>query len=80
MENVNKFKAASFYGSMNLFFNKIIIKWISMLKNGDNTGGRKKVENYSYCLNHNIGKGYSSQVFKGRNDTTGRSLLIQMRR
>lgn len=25
-------------------------------------------------LNHNIGKGYSSQVFRGRNDITGTSL------
>lgn len=29
---------------------------------------RKKIENYSYGLNDVIGKGYSSQVYKGRND------------
>ena len=61
-------------------FNKIIIKWVSMLKNSENTGGRKKVENYSYCLNHNIGKGHSSQVFRGRNDTTGLPFLTQMKK
>ena len=29
------------------------------------------MEDYSYLLNENIGKGYSSQVFRGRNDLTG---------
>lgn len=33
-------------------------------------GTRKKLENYSYPLEDIIGKGYSSQVFKGRNDIT----------
>jgi serine/threonine-protein kinase ULK/ATG1 len=28
------------------------------------------LEDYSYLLSDNIGKGYSSQVFRGRNDTT----------
>jgi hypothetical protein len=28
---------------------------------------RKKIENYSYGLNDVIGKGYSSQVYKGKN-------------
>jgi hypothetical protein len=32
---------------------------------------RKKIENYSYGLNDVIGKGYSSQVYKGRNDNNG---------
>ena len=36
----------------------------------DNSTTRKKLENYSYQLNSHIGKGYSSQVFKGRNDLT----------
>lgn len=31
---------------------------------------RKKIENYSYPLQGFIGKGYSSQVYKGRNDET----------
>ena len=34
---------------------------------------RKKIENYSYGLNDVIGKGYSSQVYKGRNDNNGKS-------
>ena len=50
-----------------------------MLKNGENAGGRKVVENYSYCLSHNIGKGYSSQVYKGRNDVTGTASFTQMK-
>ncbi len=29
---------------------------------------RKKIEKYSYGLSDVIGKGYSSQVYKGRND------------
>ena len=29
---------------------------------------RKKIENYSYGLNDEIGKGYSSKVYRGRND------------
>ena len=33
---------------------------------------RKKIENYSYGLNDVIGKGYSSQVYKGRNDANGK--------
>lgn len=32
---------------------------------------RKKIENYSYGLSDVIGKGYSSQVYKGRNDESG---------
>lgn len=34
---------------------------------------RKKIENFSYGLNDAIGKGYSSQVFRGRNDDSGNS-------
>lgn len=37
---------------------------------------RKKIENYSYGLNDVIGKGYSSHVYKGRNDENGNSFLI----
>ena len=29
---------------------------------------RKKIENFSYGLGDAIGKGYSSQVYRGRND------------
>ena len=32
---------------------------------------RKKIEDYSYGLYDKIGKGYSSIVYKGRNDLTG---------
>lgn len=37
---------------------------------------RKKLENYSYQLNDHIGKGYSSQVFKGRNDITSNFFIL----
>lgn len=36
---------------------------------------RKKIEEYSYGLNDGIGKGYSSQVYKGRHDQSGNCLL-----
>lgn len=31
---------------------------------------RKKIEDYSYGLSDIIGKGYSSQVYKGRHDNS----------
>jgi hypothetical protein len=37
-------------------------------------GERKMIKNYSYGLNDKIGKGYSSIVYKGRNDITGKKL------
>jgi predicted Ser/Thr protein kinase len=37
---------------------------------------RKKIENYSYQTGSQIGKGYSSQVFKGKNDITSNSFSI----
>jgi serine/threonine protein kinase len=39
---------------------------------------RKKIENYSYGLNDVIGKGYSSQVYKGRNDETSESVAVKV--
>ena len=41
-------------------------------------GTRKKLENYSYPLEDIIGKGYSSQVFKGRNDLTNEPVAIKV--
>jgi serine/threonine-protein kinase ULK/ATG1 len=35
-------------------------------------GTRKKLEHFSYALTDIIGKGYSSQVFKGKNDLTSK--------
>ena len=64
----------SIFGKWKFCDNKIIIKWVSMLKNSENANTRKKLEDYSYFLNHNIGKGYSSTVYKGRNDITGTQL------
>lgn len=39
---------------------------------------RKKLEHYSYLLTDIIGKGYSSQVFKGRNDISNESVAIKV--
>ena len=40
-------------------------------------GTRKKLEHFSYALSDIIGKGYSSQVFKGKNDLTSTPLSTQ---
>jgi hypothetical protein len=40
---------------------------------------RKKLEHYSYLLTDSIGKGYSSQVFRGRNDLTSTQLAYRRR-
>lgn len=39
---------------------------------------RKKLEHYSYLLTDAIGKGYSSQVFRGRNDLTNEQVAIKV--
>jgi serine/threonine protein kinase len=39
---------------------------------------RKKIENYSYGLNDVIGKGYSSHVYKGRNDESDLSVAVKV--
>lgn len=38
---------------------------------------REKVDNYSYTNKETIGKGFSSNVYRGKNDITGKKLLIQ---
>lgn len=40
---------------------------------------RKKIEHYSYGLSDRIGKGYSSVVYRGRNDQTSKSFLGSVR-
>lgn len=42
----------------------------------DDRSQRKKIEDYSYGLYDKIGKGFSSIVYKGRNDITGNKHLI----
>lgn len=50
------------------------------MRRTDESGAvRKKLEDYSYMLSDNIGKGYSSQVFRGRHDSTSNSPLTQMK-
>lgn len=39
-------------------------------------GSRKKIEQYSYCLTDKIGKGYSSIVYRGRNDDTSKCIIF----
>ena len=41
------------------------------MKDCDSSGLRKRLDHYSYSASHNIGKGYSSYVYKGKNDLTG---------
>jgi hypothetical protein len=36
---------------------------------------RKKIEQYSYCLNDRIGKGYFSVVYRDRNDESSMSIF-----
>lgn len=40
---------------------------------------RKKIESYSYGLTDEIGKGYSSKVYRGRHDDTRKYDLIKMK-
>lgn len=39
---------------------------------------RKVIENYSYCLNDELGSGYSSKVYKGRDERTGEAVAIKV--
>jgi hypothetical protein len=38
-----------------------------MLQNYEQILHKKKIQNYSFCTNDHLGKGYSSYVYKGRN-------------
>jgi serine/threonine-protein kinase ULK/ATG1 len=38
----------------------------------------KKIEDYSYALNDRIGRGYSSEVFRGKNDLTQEAVAIKV--
>jgi serine/threonine-protein kinase ULK/ATG1 len=44
----------------------------------NNAYTRKKIENYSYGLNDVIGKGYSSHVYRGRNDENSQNVAIKV--
>ena len=39
---------------------------------------RKRIENYSYNLEDQVGKGFSSFVYRGTNDSTGQSVAIKV--
>ena len=52
-------------------------KIISMIKAETESEGRKKIGRYSYASKDVIGKGYSSVVYKGINETNGTPLSIQ---
>ena len=47
-----------------------------MFGQGQLTDIRKKIENYSFCLNDRIGRGYSSTVYKAKNDLSSIPHLI----
>jgi uncharacterized membrane protein len=36
------------------------------------------IEHYSYVLSDQIGKGFSSRVFKGKNEKTGEQVAIKV--
>jgi hypothetical protein len=42
----------------------------------NSTNINKKIKNYSYNLVDRIGKGFSSIVYKGINDTTSNNILL----
>ncbi|XP_051912251.1 serine/threonine-protein kinase atg1-like [Hippocampus zosterae] len=42
------------------------------------TSTRKKIDHYSYRLNERIGKGYSSQVYRGRDDLTNEPVALKV--
>lgn len=39
---------------------------------------RKKIEHYSFSMHDKIGRGYSSTVYKGRNDLTNEIVAIKV--
>jgi hypothetical protein len=61
-------------------FNITMLKGDIGMDRHQNTGEyRKKIENYSFCLGDKIGRGYSSTVYKGRNDLTSNFTFIMHR-
>jgi serine/threonine protein kinase len=39
---------------------------------------KKVIENYSYCLHDQIGKGFNSTVYQGKNDKTDEDMAIKV--
>ena len=39
---------------------------------------KKMIEHYSYCLHEQIGKGFSSKVFKGKNEKNEEIVAIKV--
>lgn len=39
---------------------------------------RKAIDHYSYALNDEIGRGFSSKVYKGKDDTTNTHVAIKV--
>ena len=46
---------------------------------GQGTLNRKKIKHFSYSSSDRIGKGYSSVVYRGKNDQTGKLGSTQMK-
>lgn len=40
---------------------------------------KKKIKHYSYSSSDRIGKGFSSIVYKGTNDLTSKTIMIQIK-
>lgn len=41
--------------------------------------GVKRIQHYSYILSEEIGKGYSSNVYRGKDDRTSSPTFIQIK-
>ncbi|CAD8046644.1 unnamed protein product [Paramecium primaurelia] len=46
--------------------------------NGSSQNVKKMIENFSYGLHQQIGKGFSSKVYKGQNEVTGETVAIKV--
>jgi len=41
--------------------------------------GKRKIKNFTYSPSDRVGKGYSSVVYRGKNENTGTSIFTQRR-
>ncbi|CAD8058644.1 unnamed protein product [Paramecium primaurelia] len=54
------------------------MKFAQVTANAFSSGKIVKVEHYSYSVNDQIGSGFSSQVFKGKNENTNETVAIKI--
>lgn len=80
LRKAQKIKFCTEVNKQNFFKNnKIIINTASIYMNSENCSNSKKLENYSFSTCDTLGKGYSSCVYKGRNDLTSIFFLNQIK-